>query len=554
MSRMYGKSVLEEFGSADITFQPDHVDPLNPAPEAEIGLNDDAVFQGDQGKEMKPSDFFEDPQPNEVPVLKEDLVMVAVEDLQHMAELERKAKNLNHILNRIETEGGMSKSIALEARQMFPEFDNGVNIAYYTEFPSMTRKQIATEQMKYGMWGVIIAAAAAIAAAIYKLYKWLTGKDDATAKDASDAARHRTMSVTNAVHALKTVEKTTEEIDREVKSAHLKVTTKDVPKTEEADLVTYTDFDTLLDIRTQREQGWEYARDFLDGKNPFMNDVVSGGPYFRMYLEVGSLLDVMIDNLESRMKAASHVVETTVKDRRIATEFTLKRLLKEMGNEPTYNVGGKPRTVRELNAALAEARSKAHDAPRRKQVYSAALRTFIAHMSDSKLTQAMMNQVKVYERLDFIRKQADEFAIFLSDYEDQRTAGSTDPYVDPRYNLGTDTGPMMIKFVLGIRSELAGFEMLLQSVHQVELQIEHTYRVFFSISRRMSAALASSFRRDGQQVPDTLLNRIKLFNKMNAEFGQLFKLRDPEKWKDSRYRSEDDLHRVEYFERELNKL
>lgn len=79
---------------------------------------------------------------------------------------------------RLDTTGLVSRSVAMEARDLLADFDMQVSLKAYTTHPSKTRYQQAMESMSGGMIAMIAAAAAAVIAIVYKVLKMVFGNSD----------------------------------------------------------------------------------------------------------------------------------------------------------------------------------------------------------------------------------------------------------------------------------------------------------------------------------------------------------------------------------------
>ena len=92
--------------------------------------------------------------------------------------LEAQIDKLINVTNKINESKGMCKTTALEALETIPTFNNKTPLAYYTDKPSIAQYHASLEELSMGVWALIVAAAAALIAMIYKFIKWLFGKGD----------------------------------------------------------------------------------------------------------------------------------------------------------------------------------------------------------------------------------------------------------------------------------------------------------------------------------------------------------------------------------------
>lgn len=103
-------------------------------------------------------------------VIKNDADALALED---------RVEDLLSLLRLVKTEGGINKTMALEAERLIPGFIGG-NIDYYTDDVSLTKYNVSLEEMSKSVKTIIVGIAIAIAAIVYKIVKWIFGDSTAT--------------------------------------------------------------------------------------------------------------------------------------------------------------------------------------------------------------------------------------------------------------------------------------------------------------------------------------------------------------------------------------
>jgi hypothetical protein len=81
---------------------------------------------------------------------------------ENLVALEAQIDKLNNLRQKVETEG-MSRGVALEAREVFADFDGHRPLAFYSNEPSAVKQVQALESMGAGVLALVIAAVSALA-------------------------------------------------------------------------------------------------------------------------------------------------------------------------------------------------------------------------------------------------------------------------------------------------------------------------------------------------------------------------------------------------------
>lgn len=108
-------------------------------------------------------------------------------DYDLVMQFEHLISSAEFIRQDIASQGGMSRSLAMEMYEVWPELAERRPLTFYTNQPSKTMLQLSLEEIHLGIAAGIAAAFAALIAAIWKLWKWIRGGKD-SASDASSAA------------------------------------------------------------------------------------------------------------------------------------------------------------------------------------------------------------------------------------------------------------------------------------------------------------------------------------------------------------------------------
>jgi hypothetical protein len=120
------------------------------------------------GFEMPDVDYFKQPElANELPDMKDDIDLII--------STEAYVRRLVDFHDRMMTQKGMSRGMAYELIELVPDLESFVKPNGFTEVISGVGYQPSLESISSQMWVVIAAAAAVLAALIYKFTSWLFG-------------------------------------------------------------------------------------------------------------------------------------------------------------------------------------------------------------------------------------------------------------------------------------------------------------------------------------------------------------------------------------------
>lgn len=93
--------------------------------------------------------------------------------LEHEVSLDK----LTSILKEASENSGMNRTLATEARQVIPEFGNGLPLVYYTKEHSIDKYHISLEEMAKGIFDFIKKIVKALCDFFKRAYEWLFNKD-----------------------------------------------------------------------------------------------------------------------------------------------------------------------------------------------------------------------------------------------------------------------------------------------------------------------------------------------------------------------------------------
>jgi len=159
------------------------------------------------GDDSSPSKFFVNPNPNEIPVLLEDLKLIE--------SLESALDDLNDLRITIVQNGGIDRAMAASMESFVPELLARRPLNSFSLHQSITNYQISLEEIDKKRLGIYAGLTAALMAIVWKIYKWLFGKKEGSSSDATssvasgEAVEARTEMVVDAAETSPIVEQAT---------------------------------------------------------------------------------------------------------------------------------------------------------------------------------------------------------------------------------------------------------------------------------------------------------------------------------------------------------
>jgi hypothetical protein len=260
--------------------------------------------------------------------------------------LESVFKDIAYLHSDIKKSGGMNQSFAMEAIASMPNFGDNTPVGYYSKDLSATRLKISLEEITTGMWGIIAAVAAAIIAAIYKLYKWLSGdKEDAAEGDALkkcddiDAALSKTPEIAADTSAIVT------ELNDIVRNNETIVTGKS------GNSIKITNLQEVID-EVLSDEAAERFNTALSTKDKFAMDFIKRGEFSTAINAIGIVLPAHVNSIKDSYNTLKSAMIDVIENRIDKAEAQLTAL--EARSFNTFKVGSDNLTASEANAKLRE--------------------------------------------------------------------------------------------------------------------------------------------------------------------------------------------------------
>lgn len=333
-------------------------------------------------------------------------------DQSDLVALEAQLTDLAYLRQDIVKTHGMSRAFAMEAERIVPGF-GGVPMGYYTEQPSATRFRVSLEEIDKTTWGLIAAAAAAVIAIIYKVFRWLTGgnKEEAATgnggdkgdgKKAEKAVEEQAEVAKEAAQEVVEVAQVIGDADKTL--SHWNITIKDKNKKD----VRIHSLQQFYELFLMDESVGREIEEFLRLKDPLIADIIEDGKYSKM---IGSVLDnirAAITALNSKVKALENITRRDIGNYDTIDEYINKNSLNTLDRPTEIVIGGERLTLRELADKLAAVRMEVSSGATSRKYSFDSIWTKIAHeYHKSKVYQYKSSVAELLKPLDTMRDVLD---------------------------------------------------------------------------------------------------------------------------------------------------
>lgn len=236
--------------------------------------------------EVTAHDIFKEVVPGEVPVLKDDLQIIATES----ACLE----DLDYVLADLKKVGGMNQSLATEAKRLFPEFDGNKHINYYSKTTTQTRYKPAVESLWDKLKSTFADLIRRIREMIRRFALWLVGSRDPNTelmkKSNEQIVAEVTAQAKQQEYRTDEIVKDLEEL-RHLASAAMQEVKRGVDlKDQHGETQHVSDFDKLVAHYLYDTEATDEVKQFMEGRNPIFHDIIDNGQWSKA---TESLVDTM---------------------------------------------------------------------------------------------------------------------------------------------------------------------------------------------------------------------------------------------------------------------
>lgn len=282
--------------------------------------------------------------PGEVPEIRDDIAVVAqtvsaLEDLQYLYEDVRK-------------EGGMSRTFAMEAQRLIPDFDGKRSLNFYTEVPTATRYKASLEGIGFGIFAAITAAVGVVLGLLYKLIRWILNRGDKSDKGKA----------VNPQQAAKEVKEEVKEQQAEIKQVQeaMAVNVKDFNELNRIandgvqlyiigkGIVTYTDLEEMFMVGISEMGAKKEILGFVHNPDAISYDIMVEGEYVQSMRSLVDGLKQLEGFVNARMDLMRVVIEYDIRSDYIEDKLKNDQRLKTLKKRLQINVRGKMVDIRDM--------------------------------------------------------------------------------------------------------------------------------------------------------------------------------------------------------------
>lgn len=449
-------------------------EPSNDAAEGgDFGLN--------AGLELDNEDFFKPGfEPGEAPELRDDIsVLVALEsrlhDLEYLAEDMRRTK-------------GMSRAMALEAQRLLPDF-GGVPIGYYSESPSGTRYQVSMEELSHGVMALIAAAIVAIIAAIVKLVGFFRGSStvDKSPQGAMKNLDQHIKDVSENEQVLMHVQDSARETSRMLTGGGAVLL--DDKGNDKKQVTMHSLVDDLLSDGSR----YDYAKKFLENKNPAFHDIVTGGPYSKTIRSLAQVLPQANQLLRIKADLLEKVVQNDINSYMAVDKFKNMLTLSKLGKPIELRFDHGMKTLSEISASVADVRIACMRETPKKE------------MTLDQMVNAVVEAYRAADMRQLYVEIRDITTNFISVEKSMVKLGDKIGRLDTDGEIGSvseEVGPRLREVVFMVGKDVTGYRQLFEEVKQFGTYLDRLANETMGFSNEIEKALLTMAKRGHLKLPE----------------------------------------------------
>jgi hypothetical protein len=268
--------------------------------------------------------------------------------------LESVFKDIAYLHLDIKKSGGMNQSFAMEAIAVIPNFGDNTPVGYYSKDLSATRLKVSLEEISKGMWAIIAAIAAAVIAAVYKLYKWITGGSKESTPEDVVAKCESTEKALESVPAITTdLQAAAEEIKSELSNGEVVVPDKNGKD------IKITNLQMVLD-NVVSEHVLEKFHRVLNVKKLYIIDFMKHGKYSQAVEAAAKGVPTALMFTVENYKRLDEIIKLAEQNKFDEADALLLQMA-GLEKKPIYSFGGAQHTAADANKTLREMYEKTKD-------------------------------------------------------------------------------------------------------------------------------------------------------------------------------------------------
>lgn len=258
------------------------------------------------------------------------------------------AEVAENLIKQVQKDQGMSRDIAMEAREINPAFDGGLPVGYYTVQPSATRYAVAQESLIQTLKEQIQKLIKTISEYLRKTLNWIMGgsftEGKKTGKEAdreiNDQAKDAATRMDDAAKRLDGVARFAKKLDDAIRAKGMPIERGD------GYIETYYDLESLAAAVTPDTKMTSLYFDYMNTRSEYYHDVLTGGPFMQN-------LGFLIRNskrLSDHLALRTSLLERTINEQlagHIQSPEEVEQRLKAL-IDPQVNFGGRKMSLKEI--------------------------------------------------------------------------------------------------------------------------------------------------------------------------------------------------------------
>jgi hypothetical protein len=408
--------------------------------------------------------------------------------------LEAHLGRLFDLLEDIHKEKGMSQQFALEAVKLDETFLNDNPIGFFSKAPSKTLYRPSLESLYQTVINTVSAAIERIIALIKRFVNWLFRKGKAKVSQHAHSASSQPdeAEIKQLKEAIKETAKETQDVAAFTKPAEAE-----------------HDFDKYFKILTDRKQEkTNFAiKEIMDFQDPLFFDIVTNGPYSRLLLHAGGIIDLIHDLFDQRLKAMKEIIREDMSDSGSASTARHNYGATAFLSQPIYLEFNKGQmTIKEIVDEIRVAKETAMANKEEKKMK-------FTQIFDS-LHRAAENPrlIGIVDKVDSMDGKLLELSAGLEKLQDccrdvfhDGIAGAT----------STGVGNAIRSLINIVSDEVVNFAMLVHYVFEYVKKIIYYFKTTVGLGKTLMYEIIMIVKKEGKDIPESwekLKQRLDMVN------------------------------------------
>lgn len=399
--------------------------------------------------------------------------------------LEARMTDLTYLQQSLTSSGGMSREFAMEAQRLIPDFNQHVPLGFYTDSPTATQYKPALEEVSVGLWAMIAAAAAAILAAIVKIYKYLSGKSKSD--DPKQALKEQAASLQAAPQVMEKAAKAIDSADNLVARANVTLKTSDGREYKPKSL-----HELVMHVLKDTER-YERAKKFLEVSDPFFNDIINEGPYTKAVTAVMYRLGEIDQQLSHKIAALKNIMRKDLYSVSSATSLQVRSTSTMLSKPVTVNYNGSDVKLMEIASQITAIRTQVYHTESNGQIqFDKLFHAMASAYRKQAVPRALQELSENLANLAAFEKTMNDVQAFTHDLSADGSPGG----------FSQDSAEALRQAVFGISSDVAGYVQITGIVKHYASHLEHLAKEASGFAKEVVRKVSNEMNRAHQDIPE----------------------------------------------------